>query len=281
MWLLTRNLFVFLFVGCGRFPGVPAPDPLRRAALEQAERDERAAAPAGWPSDSDCDLALWAGEARSAGLTDVVMWHALSPEGRPLRKERMDCGPAPWGSGDSAATTSTDMQLGIIEGLLADRDLPALTLLESYVDAHGGWAGFPDDLAHAPLTYMKPGTRALLAKAIRSLGGSPKGVWAYEPIPHATPGTDSDLHILLVSLAAERQAGAWGPLAQAAASDACIRNPTDAAAQAVCGHADLASELVLSPTWEPPSYVRGDPAYRHVHKLWILHYLLQEGRLDK
>ena len=58
----------------------------------------------GWPDENDCDGALWAGEARAAGL-QVDIAAALQPDGRPTRLPNADCG-----KDRSAATTSTDMQ---------------------------------------------------------------------------------------------------------------------------------------------------------------------------
>lgn len=271
---------VLLVAGCGRST-VPLelPSPLQRAALQSALQAAQAAVPseeAGWPSDSDCDGALWAGEARAAGITHVDVSAALQSDGRPTRRPHRDCGAT-----ESQATTSTDMELGIIEGLLAARDLHSLEALQVYVEANGGWAGLPADTAHVSLTYMKPGTRTLLARAVKHLGGAPAGVWASLPIVQSPPGTDFEVHLQVVALAAERQTGNWSPDDELAAANLCSSNPTDAAAQAVCGHTPVAEELVLNPAWTAPSYARGAAGYTSVHKAWILHYLLEQGALDK
>jgi len=275
-----RSLLVLgLLAACGRSTAPilpPGADQLALQAAYAAAADSVPHQGSGWPSDTDCDGALWAGEARAAGLHAVDPTAALQPDGRPTRRPGRDCGPA-----ESPATTSTDMQLGTIEGLLAAGDLAALEALQGYVDSHSDFAGFPADAAHAPYTLMKPGTRTLLARAIRHLGGKPSGVWADLPLVNSPTGQDFEVHLAVVLLATERQTGSWSADDELAATNLCAANPSDAAVQAVCGHEPAAEALILAPGWTPPGYVRGAPGYAAVHKAWILHYLLTSGQLDR
>ena len=45
----------------------------------------------GWPTDAECDGALWAGVARAAGADWVDVSAAFRPDGRPTRKPLRDC----------------------------------------------------------------------------------------------------------------------------------------------------------------------------------------------
>lgn len=279
-YLLT--LIGLLLLGCGSHP-LPLAAPAQRATLQAEWQNAVNKVPTPAPSPGDCDDALWAGDARAAGISATAISAFLTLDGRTTRRPGADCGPASEDLSGAPATTSTDMELGIIEGLLAARDLTSLQRMEAYIASQGGWAGVPRDAQYAPYTYVKPGTRTLLTRAIRHLGGNPQGTWEYLPIVNGPAINDPDyvLHLTCVALAAERQTGHWSADDEWTAQDLCTRNPSDAAVQAVCGHTTEAEALILNPDWSAPGYVRGAPSYAWVHKAWILHYLLTGGQLDK
>lgn len=264
--------------GCARRGDPPASlphDALRAEWFRQL--DDLAAAgtdgPSGWPSSSfgeapsDCDAALWAGEARRAGVTNVLVSQALQADGRPTRWPGADCPSA-------SHTTSTDMQLGTILGLLAAGDRVSLARLQSFTERNGGVVGSPltspGDLA---FVLMKPGTRTLLARAVLHLGGTPAEPWVLLPIISGPPVQDYQVHLALLALLADSDTGTWTVEDAAWATWLANQEPADALAQAVAGNWGLAAELVLSPAYMPPSYVRGAPSYGPVHRLLVLKLL--------
>lgn len=234
--------------------------------------------PAGWPSSTDCDGALWAGEARLAGDSSVDMSLALQSDGRPTRRPGADCGPAAIGLSGAPATTSTDMLLGIVVGLWAQRDLDGLLALQDYADSHHMVMGSPaDSVTDLSYVLMKPGTRTLLSQAVLSLGGRATGDWQYLPEVYGLGQADFSTHLTLLSAYFQQQLGTLSPLNRAELEPTCLRDIGDALVQAVCGNGALAYELIESPAYKYPSYVRGAPAYKQVHRMLVLHII---GRTD-
>lgn len=272
-------LACMLLTGCGSRAVVNLPsDQLRglQAALASQLRTQSNEHVSGWPSDSDCDAALWAGEARAAGATWSDVSAALQSDGRPTRKPHADCGPAGTPGvgavGNSEGTTSTDMQLGTILGLLAARDEASLGRLQQYAKDHGGVVGTP--ASDIPLTYMKPGTRTLLAQSVQLLGGTGDAPWLSLPILYGDPTADYQVHLEMISLLIEQKVSTFGAIDRAIASHACITYPADALVQVVCGNQTAAAAIALTPGWTAPSYVRGSPNYSIVYKLFVVHLLL-------
>jgi len=274
-------LLLTLLIGCAKSSVSPpwTPD----AAALDAAASTIPAGESGWPSDSDCDAALWAGEARAAGDLAVEESAALQPDGRPTRLPGADCGPAgtpgvPAG-GNSTATTSTDMQLGTILGLLAAGDVAALERLQAYADAQSGFVGTPEsDISDV---YMKPGTRSLLARAISKLGGQADVTWLIAPIVYGVPTADYQVHLALISLIIQARTSGLGDAERAYASELYATNPADALAAYVAGAYAASQALVVSADWTPPTYVRGGTpaataAYVATHRNFVIHLLLGE-----
>jgi len=233
-----------------------------------------------WPSDSDCDGALWAGIARAAGIEEVQMHLALTWEGRPTRLPCGDCGPKSHGFNDgSAATTSTDMMLGILLGLFSANDLASLEKFRKYADENRGIMGTPKDLIAR--TWIKPGTRSFLSQAIQKLGGSPDS-WSSVPQVYAPPQKDYELHLELLSIyLGSLLKGHLSTLDKSVLALEAESNPQDALAQALSGNRKKAASLILDPSWTPPGYVRGPETAGLVHRLFILNLLLSPlGNVD-
>lgn len=279
-----RGLFLFLclLVACGRPVKTvelnPDADRLRGLQDELLGQLNEAATgmTAGWPSDYDCDAALWAGEARAGGANWVEDSAALQPDGRPTRLPGKDCGPpgtpgAPSG-GNSEATTSTDMQLGTILGLLAAHDVDALLRLQSYTDDNNGTVGTPAE--DVPLVYMKPNTRTLLARAIASLGGAGDAGWAALPIIRGPITADYQRHLQLISMILQSRLGGLSPIDVVLATNTYKGATDDALAAYVAGDIPTATRLILDANWSPPTYTRGAAVYPLVHRLFVVHLLL-------
>lgn len=263
---------LLLLAGCGAVPQLASSPSL----------------PSGWPSSTDCDAALWAGEARLAGDSSVDMRLSIRPAGapdvgRPTRRPGADCGPTSEGLQGAPATTSTDMLLGTIAGLWAQHSLSGLESLQSYADSHHGIMGSPSatpaDLAY---TWMKPGTRALLSQAIESLGGKATGYWADLPQFYDPASSDYQVHLAFLSAELQARMGTLTPLDRAELDMACQHQLSDALVQAVCGNIPLATALIENPMYKCPPYVRGaseqsTASYCSVHKAFVKSILSREG----
>lgn len=261
-------------VGCGRSTPDPAsyiPTAELRAAYTRVADHLHATSAghaSGWPSDTGCDGALWAGEARAGGADWVSMSASLQSDGRPTRRPGQDCGPA---TGDSEATTSTDMQLGILLGLLSARDSASLLRMQQYVDANHGVVGTP--ASDIPLTYMKPGTRTLLARAVAATGGPREVEWVVLPVVSSIPTADSELHLQLITLVLKMHLGGLDPVDSLAAAQLLAGHPNDALAHYTAGDMAGAATIALAPGWTVPSYVRDAPEYADSYRLFVLNLL--------
>ena len=222
--------------------------------------------PYGWPSDTDCDGALWAGEARASGAA-VAIQASIQPDGRPTRRPNGDCPPM-----ESSSTTSTDMRLGQILGLYVASDRATLERLRAYAKTNNYLVGTPREKISA--VEMKPAERFFLGQAIAHLGGACDDWCLFPPIYYPAPQTDSDAHLQILQVYMQNLMGIASAETIAAESSLCRTYSDDALAHAVCGDKQTASELILSPAWRLPSYVRGAmPAYAYAHRLLILHIL--------
>jgi len=230
--------------------------------------DHTSAFKGGWPSDHDCDSALWAGEGRAADIYDIDISLALQSDGRPTRLPGKDCP-----LDQTSATTSTDMQLGTVIGLFAAKDLDGLRAMSHYADVHNGIMGMPAD--KVSLTLMKPGIKAHLAKAIHNLGG-PSSVWENFPQVYTPPQSDYQLHLEMLSiyqiLVTHQNID---DMTAKTLSKEASNNPSDALVQAVAGNSVVAASLILNLSYQLPIYVRGPMGAPYVHKLFVLHVLLR------
>lgn len=201
-----------------------------------------------WPVPADCDGALWAGVARRAGLDQVDVSQALTQEGRPTRRPGQDCGPTSEGlAGDSAATTSSDMILGIVLGLHSAKDVDSLQRLWDYGKQESWVMGVPKSLVSRVL--LKPTGIGMLAEAIKSLGGREHNE-RWVPNPPLPVEADYEEHLQALSVLLQRDTGRdpSGPTT-------CSKRQEDALIQAVCRDFSRAASLLLG-SYKSPSYVR-------------------------
>lgn len=222
----------------------------------------------GWPDEDDCDGALWAGVARAAGIRTVDISAAVQQNGRPTRLPNADCGIE-----RSGATTSTDMRMGTILGLVAAKDNVSLESMRNYAKANHMLMGEPK--SNLPAVWLKPNERFFLSQAIDYLV---KGcdAWCDVPPTYAVPMTDSDVHLTLLAVQLEEHMGVANEFAILAALEACRKHPDDALALAVCGDRAGAEAKLVDPAWAPPSYVRGahPKAYELAYQLFTLNIIM-------
>lgn len=264
-----RYLLVVLFLfGCGSRPSSTSPSPSARTQLMVAYNDRlavfktaTAAHLAGWPSDTNCDGALWAGAARRAGADWVDIAQALQDDGRPTRRPSADCA-----EDESAATTSPDMMLGIILGLEAAKDVTSLEQMFQYGLSHTWIMGSP--AYRIDRVLLRPNGISLLARTIAFLSAG-ASIHEERAIPIVyTPGVeDFAVHLLFLSTLVHHDLGDDSVVHEAVVQAVCRANATDALGQAVCGNGPGAAGLLLG-DYVYPGYVRDSEFYLDVH--WLL-----------
>jgi hypothetical protein len=220
-----------------------------------------------WPSDYDCDAALWAGLAARAGTATNIK-AALDGSGRTTRKPNKDC----IIPSESASTTSNDMILGIITGLYYKKDLASLEAIFHYGLVNNWVMGSPASMVAR--VVLKPNNIALLARAIYQLGGHDHQE-RFIPLSYL-PLKDSDYptHLQFISIALARDTGAANYLAEQAVQETCKNNDQDALAAAICGDEAKAVDLLLG-DYQYPAYVRGSENYKLVHWLLVAKLILE------
>jgi hypothetical protein len=109
------------------------------------------------------------------------------------------------------------------------------------------------------------------------VGGAGADPWLELPIVYSPPFADYTLHLALLSLLGERMVGSEGPVDRELEDILCAANPSDALAQATCGNLGTAADLILSPSYTDPSYVRGAPGYSPASRLLVIHLILNGG----
>ncbi len=215
-----------------------------------------------WPSDHDCDGALWAGIARSAGATWVEMDAALQPDGRPTRRPLRDCVTPD----ESKATTSNDMITGILLGLQAAKDDRSIYKLYQYGLANNWIMGYPE--WYMARVLLRPNGITLLARVLYQLtDGKRDYAVRLMPVVYGPVQADYEQHLILLSRIIEKQAGGAQYGMEVAEKILAKTSPLDALAQAVAGNYTQAS-ILLTGDYTAPTYVRGHESYKLVH--WCL-----------
>jgi len=264
MLRLAILLFSFLFLGCGDALNVVYREQLQEkydsklAELHEKTKENIG----GWPSDIDCDAALWAGVARAAGADWVTVSAALAPDGRPTRRPYADC-EIPH---ESRTTTSNDMITGIILGLVTEKNVPALHALWQYGYERSWIMGYPEWFVAR--VYLRPNGVALIARGLHLLsGGEINYPMRFSPVLYGPTDADYATHLTLLSRLIQKKVG--GPSYGTEIAELLLSKVhyQDALAQALAGNSGIAAALLLN-DYQSPSYVRGHENYHLVH--WLL-----------
>lgn len=265
MMNLLWTFFVALaLIACGQKSSKAQDTSALSALYEQKTADyieATQAIQANWPSDKDCDAALWAGLAKRAGQS-LDIKAALQPDGRPTRKPFIDCITPT----ESKSTISNDMISGLMLGYLYDQDADSLRSLYNYGIANQWIMGSPKDLISR--VYLRPNGQSLMARAIRRLSGDDL---PQRHIPMVyTPITNNDFeaHLQFVGLLMAKDLDDLSYTHELVLKQTCRFNKDDAFANIMCGNKDKARELLLNADYVYPPYVRGHENYKLVH--WLL-----------
>lgn len=224
---------------------------------------------AGWPSDEDCDGALWAGIARLAGADWVDISAAVQPDGRPTRRPFSDCGPHDLGyNGGSATTVSNDMITGIIAGMYASGSADTYTAkrLWDYGYSHSWIMGEPN--YYVSRVVLRPNGITMLARLLYYTSqGRIDYAARFGPILYGPATEDFEGHLMILGRYLQSKLGGPQYGMQVTEIVASHYRPNDAFSQAVAGNSAKAARLLLS-HYKSPSYVRGHPSYHLVH--WLV-----------
>lgn len=257
-------LLSFFFLGCGDALPLVQKEALQEkydrllAELQDKTKDNIA----GWPSDHDCDAALWAGIARAAGAEWVDMSAALDHQGRPMRRPFSDCATPE----ESRTTTSNDMITGIILGLVEARDKDSLHALWTYGYERGWIMGYPEWFVAR--VYLRPNGVTLIARGLYQLsGGEIDYKWRLAPVLYGPTDADYATHLIYLSRLIQQKVGGPQYGTELAEHILAHKHGKDALAQAMAGNSNIAATLLLG-DYNPPSYVRGHDNYKLVH--WLL-----------
>lgn len=216
----------------------------------------------GWPTDMECDGALWAGVARAAGADWVDVSAALRPDGRPTRKPLRDCVTPD----ESATTTSNDMITGILLGLQEAGDAASVHRLYQYGERNDWIMGYPE--WYISRVLLRPNGITLMARILYKLTeGKRDYAIRLAPVVYGPVDGDYEGHLLLLSRIIEKKAGGAQYGMEVAETLFAKAHPGDALAQAVAGNY-LGAALLLTGEYKSPTYVRGDDIYHTVH--WLL-----------
>jgi hypothetical protein len=294
-----RHLLVcaILVVGCSRLtakqvePTAPGPDQveaLRAAYQSQLDTYNAEMAPAhGWPSETDCDGTLWAGEACAGGAGVAIARAEYSP-GEIHRRPAPACWTAVGGDQGAKTTVSRDALTGYLACLWAQKDLIALQRLADYAEDHSFVMGEPLDDGRVLLGTNLSG---LLGRMVYALsGGGDERPWSLAFEAYAPVAEDYEQHTQAVDIGLQGDVVAdlrargldagvgaielldISPGMKARLDELAAAHPDDYLFQAERGvytgdFSDAIRLLLTPPT--PPSYVRGDRPDHFESARWL------------
>lgn len=286
-----------LVLGCGRLtvkplePSSPGPD---QVELLEQEYDRRlaayqaaTAAAAGFPSRTDCDGALWAGEACAGGAA-VAIEELEHVPGERHRRPAPACWSRELGDQGAKTTASRDSLTGDLACLWKKKDLGALQRLANYVEKNGLKIGEP--LADGRV-LIGTNLAGLLGRMIYALSnGQDDRPFALSFEAYPPVFEDSEQHIQAVGITLQgavvadiRARGLSADVSAIALTDISpgmkvrleelvAAQPGDYLFQAALGvyTGDFAeaARLLLDPP-PPPSYVRGDQPELFEDARWL------------
>lgn len=279
-----RCIWIMLLVaGCGYFErhkekdgpdgGAASLAELHAGVLEELKAVSDPAT--GWPSATDCDGMLWAGEARAAGAV-VDLDHGEYASGVVHRRPKSvgPCWTPEVGDVGSKSTVSRDMLTGYLWGRLSAGELGALERLADRGQEQTWIMGAP---LTQPEVYLGENLKGILCRAIsRECDSLPP---FYPPV---TADYERHLQVLGILLQGETTAAGLidinGAMLERLADNA-NSNPGDglfAAAHAIyTGDYAHPITLLTDPDYQCPSYVRGSPNYCLVHKAFAMWLVLK------
>jgi hypothetical protein len=282
---MSRIIFVLIalaLAGCGRLqlhkPKDPKPG-IDRSAVQAAYDRELAlyvaatGAAAGWPSETDCDGALWAGVACMGGAPVAIERAELAQGGIGRRPaDRPACWSKELGDQGSQSSTSRDMVTGYLGCLWTKGDLPALRRFADFAQERSFVVGEPLSSGSVDL---RPNLTGLLGRMIHALsGGTDDRFYRFVSYNYDAVAEDYEEHLQAegITLQGAVDGGITDDAKGRLETLAALR-PEDYLIQAVAavysGDFGTTVTLLLDPETPAPSYVRGDQAENYRRALWL------------
>lgn len=273
-------MVVFLSWSCGRFDNQPtqskSPDDvvlLRDAYEFQSQQyTELTKASYGWPSVTDCDATLWAGEACAAGI-DVQISLAEYEPGQIHRRPDVACWNESEGDVGSKSTISRDALTGYMACLWERKDLDGFKRLAKYGEDHAWVMGLP---VTSGRTWLQPNLTGLLGRALFTLSNGKLNKSYRRLEPYYQPVTeDYEKHIQVLGIHLQgRVSGGISDAMLERLTSLASEDPGNAffasALAVYTGDTSQAMSLLLSDQTVRPTYVRGDQPDAFAMAHWLL-----------
>lgn len=280
---------IFLLTACGWATKHPAKDGTPNAQTESLANRREIMLEAlkvasdhdtGWPSVSDCDGTLWAGEATAVG-SPVNLGLAEYPQGVLNRRPPPTCYPA-----ESASSVSRDMFIGYLWGIWVKKDLAAAQRIADYGGNHNWVMGVPTDRPYE--VDLGDNDTGLLCRIVEKLSnGADTRSCADKHATFFPVVADYEHHIQVIDILLQDEVKTSAFIAIDGFTldrlkEAVASNPNDALFQAALavytGDYSKATELLLSNDYQYPSYVRGADSYKQVHWLFAASIVLKHQK---
>jgi len=261
-----------------------------------ADFDARTSARAGWPSATDCDGTLWAGEACYAGASTNILLAEYAP-GEIHRRPAPSCWTKEAGDQGSKSTVSRDMLTGYLACLWSKGDLAGLQRLADYGEGNEWVMGKP---ASEPATWLSPNLAGLLGRMIYALSNGTDDRYP-RLIPKEYPKVQADYEQHIQAAGITLQGAVEAELRRRGLQEASLLDvndqmlerlrelaggvPENAFFQAALGvyTGDLveAVRLLLDPGTPRPGYVRGDSPDDFARAHWLMTARIVLSRFER
>ena len=235
----------------------------------------------GWPAPHDCDGMLWAGLTLCTGIPVKL----TIAEDKPGHFQRNGNDPACWseehGDKGARATWSPDMETGLLWGAWCSQDYGLLQRHAAYGEAHeerlagilAGWIMGEPYPAEASRVVIRQNQYGLVGRMLYILtNGQDDRSYRHEGTVYFQAPQDYERHIQTLGILLQGQANdgyrQYGVVSIAEHELDVLKanaqdHPQDALFQAALavytGDFRQAHDLLLSETYQYPSYVRGEP----------------------
>jgi hypothetical protein len=271
-------LAIPLLVSCGinaknkaSDPSTPAEIEMLRSAFEEksAEYVQLTDATYGWPSLTDCDGVLWAGEACAAGLPVKISLAEYKP-GEIHRRPAPACWNKTDGDVGSKTTVSRDSLTGYLACISETNDVPAMKRLAEYGEKNKWIMGSPGT---EPRTWMQGNLTGLLGRMLEK-NGVKKSYSAISP-NYLSVKADYERHIqaLGIYLQGETSGGISDQMLERLEELRAVE-PDNAFFAAIgsvyTGDPGPALGLLLDEETPRPTYVRGGAEENFARSHWLL-----------
>lgn len=252
-------------------PSTPAEIEMLRAVFHEraAEYTQLTDATHGWPSLTDCDGVLWAGEACAAGQPVKISLAEYAP-GEIHRRPAPACWNEDEGDVGSKTTISRDGMTGYLACLSETKDVEAMKRLAAYGEKRKWVMGSPGT---EPRTWMQGNLTGLLGRML-GVHGVKKAYASIKP-NYLSVKADYERHIqaLGIYLQGETSGGITDQMV-ARLEELRSVEPENAFFASVLaiytGSQEEALDLLLSDAAPLPTYVRGEGAGNFARAHWLL-----------